>query len=131
MLILCYCSLLQHTTSCRNNNCFFSMFTLSWQSFLCCDRSFFGSLTLYPARSVVLSILCRDILMCVYWNNYVATLTIVLRHSLCATHSKLCRDPVSMSRQHLCCFLLQRCFLYCQHSCRDQESLSLQSLVST
>ena len=31
-------------------------------------------LTLCPVRSVVLSILRRDILMCVYWNNYVATL---------------------------------------------------------
>ena len=60
------------------------------------DRSFFGSLTLYPTRSVVLSILCRDILMCVYWNNYVATLTIVLQHCFCTTSSKLCRDSISI-----------------------------------
>ena len=49
-------------------------------------------LTLCPARSVVLSILCCDILMCVYWNNYVAALKIVLRHCFYATSSKLCHD---------------------------------------
>ena len=27
-----------------------------------------------PSGSIFLSILCRDNLMCVYWNNYVATL---------------------------------------------------------
>ena len=77
------------------------------------DRSFFGSLTLCSARSPVLSILCHDILMCVYWNNYVATLTIVLPHCFYAASSKLCRDLVSMSRQQFCWFLLQQCFLYC------------------
>ena len=46
-------------------------------------------LTLCPVRSVVLSILRRDILICVYWNN-------MLRHCLCAASSKLCRDLVSM-----------------------------------
>ena len=131
MLILCCCSLLQYAAFCRNNISLSSMFTLSRQGFLCCDRSFFGSLTLCPIRFVVMSILCCDILTCVYWNNYVATLTIVLRHCLCAASSKLCCDPVSMSRQHFCWFLLQQCFLYCQHSCRDQESLSRQSFVST
>ena len=52
---------------------FFSMFILSRQNFLYCYISLFGSLTLYPTRSVVISILWHDILMCVYWNNYVAT----------------------------------------------------------
>ena len=28
-------------------------------------------------------------------------------------------------------FLLQRCFLYCQHFCHDQECMSRQSLVAT
>ena len=103
-----------------DSNCFFSIFILSRQSFLLClDRSFFGSLTICPARSVVLSILCRDNLMCVYWNSYVATLTIVLRHCFCAASSNLCHDPVFMSRQYFCWFLLQQCFLYCQHFCHD------------
>ena len=39
------------------------------------------------ARSVVLSILCRDNLMCDYWNSYVATLTIVSRHCFYAASS--------------------------------------------
>ena len=62
-------SLLQFSVACS---------ILSQQSFLYRDKSFFGSLTLCPTRSVVLSIICHDILMCVYWNNYVVTLTIVL-----------------------------------------------------
>ena len=61
--------------------------------------------------------LCCDI------DNYVATLF------LCSFF-KLCRDPVFMSRQYFCWFLLQQCFLYCQHSCRDMESLSRQGLVA-
>ena len=109
---------------------FFSIFILSRQSFLCHDRYFFGSLTICPARFVVLSILCRDNLMCDYWNNYVATSTIMSRPCFCATSSNWCRDPVFMSRQHFCWFLLQQFFLYCQHSCRDQESLPQQSLVA-
>ena len=47
------------------------------QSFLYRDRSFFGSLTICLARSVFLSVLCRDNLMCGYWNSYVATSTVV------------------------------------------------------
>ena len=104
--------------------CFFIIFILSRQSFLCRDKSFFGSLTICPARSVVLSILCRDNLMYVYWNSYVATLTIVLLHCFCAASSNLCCHPVFMLRKHFCWFLSQPCFLYCQHSCHDQESLS-------
>ena len=99
--------------------------------FLYRDRSFFGSLTLCPVRSVVQSILCCDNLMCVYWNSYVATLTIMLRHCFCSASLILCRNPVFMSRQYFCWFLLQQCFLYCQHSYRDQKGLSRQSLVST
>ena len=64
------------------------------------DRSFFGFLTFCPARSVVLSILCCDNLMCVYWRNYVATLTIVLRHYFCAASSNLCHDSISVGS---CC----------------------------
>ena len=106
-------SLLQHAAVCRDSICFFSIFILSQQSFLCHNKSFFGSLTLCPARSVSLSILCRDSLMCVYWNNYVATLTIVLRHYSCAVSLNSCRHPIFMSRQHFCLFLLQQYFLYC------------------
>ena len=62
--------------------------------------------------------LCCDI------DNCVATLF------LCSFFN-LCRDRVFMSRQYFCWFLLQQYFLYCQHSCRDQESLSRQSLVFT
>ena len=43
----------------------------------CHDISFFGSLTIYLARSVVLSVLCLDNLMCVYYcdiDNCVTTL---------------------------------------------------------
>ena len=37
---------------------------------LCCDRSFFGSLTICLERYVVLSALCRDNVKCGYWNIY-------------------------------------------------------------
>ena len=57
---------------------FLQHFILSRQGFLYRDRSFFGSLTLCPARSIVLSILCRETLIYGYWNIYVTTLTIVL-----------------------------------------------------
>ena len=67
--------------------------------------------------------------MCVYWNSYVVTSTIVSRHCLCAASSNLCHiassnlchDPFFMSQQHFCLFLLQQCFLYCQHSYRDRK----------
>ena len=81
---------------------FFQHFILSRQGFLCCDRSFFGSLTFFPARSVVLSILCRNALIYGYWNIYVATLTIVLQHCFCAASLNcvmtqfLCRDSISV-----------------------------------
>ena len=103
---------------------------------LCHDKVFsvatdlyLALLTLFPARFIVLSISCRDILMCVYLNNYVATLTMVLQQCFCLASSKLCHDPVYMSRQHLCWFLLQQCFLSCQHSCRD-KILSPLNLIS-
>ena len=64
----------------------------------CHDKSFFGSLTICLTRSVVLSILCRDNLMCDYWNSYVVTLTIVSRQCFCAASSNWCRDLVFISR---------------------------------
>ena len=66
---------------------FLQHFILSRKSFLCRDKSFFGSLTLCTTRSVVLSILCHDTLMCGCWNIYVAILTIVLRHFFCTASS--------------------------------------------
>ena len=84
----------------RDNICFFIIFILSRQSFLCCDIYFFGSLTICPVRSVILSILCCDNLMCVYWNNYVATSTIVSRHCFYAASSNLCQDSISVGS---CC----------------------------
>ena len=94
-----------------DNIVFFNIFLLTPQSFLCRDRSFFGSLTIYLTRFIVLSVLCHDNLICVYWNSYVATSTIMSRHCFCAASSNLCRDPVFMLQQHFCCFLLQQCFL--------------------
>ena len=76
---------------------FFSIFILSQQSFLCRNRSFFGSLTICLAKSVVLTFLCRDNLMCGSLNSYVATLTILSRQSFRAASSNWCRDPVFMS----------------------------------
>ena len=49
----------------------------SRQSFLYHNRSFFGSLTICLAKSVVLTILCCDNLMCGSLNSYVATSTIL------------------------------------------------------
>ena len=115
----------------RDNILFFIIFILSRQSFLCRDRSFFGSLTICLARSIVLSVLCRDNLMCGYWNSYVATTTIVSRQCFCAASSNWCSDLVFMSRQHFYLVLVQRCFLYCHHFCRHQEIMSQQSLVAT
>ena len=105
-------SLLQRAAFCCDTLLFLQHFILPRQSFLYHNRSFFGSLTLCPTRSVVLSILCCDTLMCGCWSIYVATLFL---HSF----FKLCRDLVFMSRQYFCWFLLQQCFLYYQHSCRD------------
>ena len=53
-------------------------------------------LFLHYIYSVVLSILCRDNLMCVYWNSYVAISTIVSQHCSCAASSNLCRDSISI-----------------------------------
>ena len=85
---------MQHALVCRDGICFFSIFILSQQIFLCRDRSFFGSLTLCSARSIILSILCHNNIMCVCWNSYVTTLTIVLRHCFYIDSSNLCRDLV-------------------------------------
>ena len=49
--------------------------------------------------------------MCGYWNNYVETSTIVLRQCFCETSSNWCRDPVFMSRQHVCLVLVATIFL--------------------
>ena len=54
-----------------------------------CDRSFFGSLTLCLANSVILTILCRNNLMCGSWNSYVATSTIALRQCFLCSFFKL------------------------------------------
>ena len=93
MLILCYCSLLQHAAFYRDNICFFSMFTLSRQSFLCRENSFFGSLTLSykVCRSVhsmsrhshvcLLEKLCCDIDNCVMTLFLCIFFIIVSRHS--------------------------------------------------
>ena len=66
------------------------------QSFLCCDRSFFGSLIICLAKSVVVTVLCCDNLMCGSFNSYVTTSTILLRQSFYAASSNLCRDSISV-----------------------------------
>ena len=103
---LSFNSLLQFSVAAWNSlsrqYLFLQHFILSQQGFLCRDKSFFGSLTLCPARSVVLSILCHDALIYGYCNIYVATLTIVLRHCFYAASSNcvathfLCHDNISI-----------------------------------
>ena len=93
MLILCYCSLLQHATFCRNNICFFSMFTLSRQIFLW----LFNTLSCKVYHSVhsmsrhshvcLLEQLCYDIVYVQLLQNCVAT-------------QFLCRDNISVGS---CC----------------------------
>ena len=108
-------SLLQHAVVCRDlfpmlllgfrrdSILFFSIFIMSRLSFLCHDRSFFGSLTICLAKSAVLTVLCCDNLMCGSMNSYVATSTIFLsRQSYCAASSNWCRDQFFMTRQHFC-----------------------------
>ena len=68
----------------------------------CHDRSFFGSLIICLAKSVVLTVLCRDNFMCGSFNSYVATSTILLRPSFFEASSNWCREPVFISRQHFC-----------------------------
>ena len=115
---------------------FFSIFILSRQSFLCHDRSFLGSLTNCLARSVVLSILCRDNLMCDYWNSYVATLTIVSRPSFYVATAFLLVLVATMflilsaflSRPD---FISNKTFLYSAHLCvTTQFVMSRQDLSS-
>ena len=99
VLILCCSFLLQHGTVYPDSICFFNILFFH-------DRSFFGSLTLCSTRSVVLSILCHDVLIYGYWNIFVATLTIMLQHCFCAASSNcvatqfLCRDSISVGS---CC----------------------------
>ena len=57
---------------CSDRILFFSIFILS-------RRSFFGSLTICLAKSIVLNVLCRDNPMCGSSNSYVATSIILLR----------------------------------------------------
>ena len=76
---------------------FFSIIILSRQRKFYRDRSFFGSLTICLARFVVLSVLCRNNLMCGYWNSYVAISTIVSRQCFYASSSNWCHDPTFMS----------------------------------
>ena len=79
--MLCCSSLLQHVVLCRDNICFFSMFTLSRKSFLRRDRSFFGSFNTlsYKVCCFVLSMLrhshvCLLEKLCCDIDNCVATL---------------------------------------------------------
>ena len=68
----------------------------------CRDISFFSSLTICLAKFVVLTVLCRDNLMCGSLNSYVATsISFVVTEFLC-NFFKLVSRPVFMSRQHLC-----------------------------
>ena len=93
MLILCYCSLLQHATFYRDNICFFSMFTLSQQIFLW----LFNTLSCKVFRSVhsmsrhshvcLQEQLCYDIVYVQLLQNCVAT-------------QFLCRDSISVGS---CC----------------------------
>ena len=99
-------------------------------------QGFFGSLTICLAKSVVLTVLCRDNLMCGSLNSYVATSTILLRQSFYAASSNWCRDPVFMSRQHFyfgsCCNTVScivRIFVATQKVCRDRV-LSPLNLIS-
>ena len=68
---------------------------------------FFGSLTICLAKFVVLTILCRDNLMCSSLNSYVATSKILSQQNFCAPSSNWRCDPFFMSRQHFyvgsCC----------------------------
>ena len=102
----------------------------------CHDRSFFGYLTIYLGRFVVLCILCHDNLMCDYWNSYVATSIIVSQQCLCAAPSNWCRDLVFMSRQHVClvsCCNNVSCIISISVStrkvCRDRVLLSLPDFL--
>ena len=112
------------------------MFILSRQSFLCRDRSFFGSLTICLAKFVFLIILCHDNLMCGSLNSYVATSTILSLRSFCATSSNWCRNLVFMSRQHFCfgsycnnVSCIVRISIVTQKVCRDRV-LSPLNLIS-
>ena len=87
-----------------------TIFFSSTYSF-CRDISFFSSLTIFFARYDVLSVLCRDNLMCGYWNSYVATSTIVSRQYFCVASLNWCHDPIFMSRQHVCLVLVATMFL--------------------
>ena len=148
-------SLLQHVVVCRDlllvillgfsryNILFFSIFILSRQSLkIYRDRSFLSSSIICLARFVFISVLCRNNLMCGYWNSYVATSTLVSRQCFCVASSNSCSDPVFMSRQHVCLVLVASMFLILSASlsqprksvatwkvCRDRVLLPL-NLIS-
>ena len=130
-------SLLQHVVFCRDLfpvlllgfrcdrvSLVVAVFFSSAYSF-CRDRSFFVSLTIYLAKSVVLPVPCRNNLMCGSLNSYVATSTILLQQSFYAASLNCCRNRVFMSRQHFCfgsCCNIVFCIIrisivteFCQH----------------
>ena len=86
----------------RDNIRFFSIFIMSRQSFLCRDRSFFGSLKICLAKPIILTVICRNNLMCGSLNSYVTTSTIFVVIKFLCSFFKLVSLPVFMSRQHFC-----------------------------
>ena len=64
---------------------------------LCHDKSFFGSLTICLAKSVVLTVLCRDNIMCGSLNSSIAMSTIFVATEFLCSFFKLVPLPVFMS----------------------------------
>ena len=83
------------------------------QSFLCCDRSFFDSLTICLAKSVVLTFLCRDNLMCGSLNSYVAI-------------DNFCCDNILFFSIFI---MLRQSFLCCDRSFFDSLTICLAKSV--
>ena len=67
--------------------------------------------------------------MCVYWNNYVATLTIVLLYCFCAASSNLCRDSISVGSSCNNVFCIVSIFFTTKKVCHDRV-LSPLNLIS-
>ena len=116
------CSMQSSVATC--SLCFFLdfvaiVFFSSAYSF-CRDRSFFGSLTICLAKSVVLTVLCRGDLMCGSLNSYVATLTNFVATEFLCSFFKLVSRPVFMSRQ-----------LFCFGSCCNNVSYTVRIPVVT
>ena len=65
----------------------------------------------FPARFVVLSILCRNTLVCGCWNIYVATLKIMFRHCFCTASSNCVTTQLFMSQHHFCWFFVATMFI--------------------